>query len=77
MYAKSVLLVDHHEGEVTERYRLLKQSMRANQNVDASLAKRGKQGLTIAALLTPGVERNAQTCGRGEGLNGFEMLTGE
>ena len=60
MHAEAMLLVDHHQREVAEFDRLLKQSVRADENVDAALGKRGKDRLALSALLAAAEEGDAK-----------------
>ena len=62
MHAEAMLFVDHHKREVAECDRLLKQSMCADENVDAALGKCCKDLLALSALLAAAEEGNAKTC---------------
>ena len=59
MHAEAMLLVDDHKREIAECDRLLKQSVRADENVEAALGKRCKDLLALSALLAAAEEGNA------------------
>ena len=74
MHAESMLLVDHHERKVAEFDRLLEQSVRADENVDATLGERGKDILALSAFLAAAEERDLQSCRRSEAAYRLEVL---
>ena len=77
MHAEFVLLVDDDQAEILEDDMLLKQSMRADQNVDASALQRLDDLRALAAPLAPGEQRDAQAGGGTECADGLKMLPGE
>ena len=74
MHAEAMLLVDHHQREIAECDRLLKQSVRADENVDAALGKRRKDLFPLSAFLAAAEEGNAKPSRRGEPFYGLEVL---
>ena len=77
MHAESVLLVDDDQAEILEDDVLLKQRMRADQNVDAPLLERVDDLRALAAPLAPREQRDAQARGGAERADGLKMLPGE
>ena len=63
MHAETMLLVDHDQAEIAELDALLKESVRADENIDAALFERGEDGLALAAALASREQGDAEARG--------------
>ena len=60
MHAETVLLVDHREPQIMESHRLLKQSMRADRNIDPTRSEALQDALALLSLFAPGEQSEAE-----------------
>ena len=77
MHAETMLLVDHDQAEIAELDALLKESVRADENVDATLFERGEDGLALAAALASREQGDAEPRGLAERGDRLHVLARE
>jgi hypothetical protein len=74
MHAEAVLLIDHGQREIVEGDVVLKQSVRADDEIDLAGGQRRQNLRSFAPALAAGEDGEADTCGGCERRDGGKML---